>query len=417
MGHEERLPPRPALDGPRRPPRRPARTRSGSPRPACEHRDESLRRRHEEVPDRRLPGPVDGRRPQDRVRDARDAGARSPLRASTARTPRQGAPRSWVYRRSVPARSGRRLRRDEDEVRIGRGTASGRRRCVPEAFAAMYSASFPGRRLPRGVDHGGGPTTRVVGTRHPGRPPARARARAPSHATSSGRRTRARTRYPAARSASATWLPTKPVPPVRATRSPARTCPLYRRTKPPATIKQLPSPAAATLAPALPAPPRSAAEDRRLRHPRHPRSRHEAVKGTRRSGGRTPPTVPVAELSFHLYWNAFRNSRSTFFKESGGQLRERQGRRGGRASASSDVTSMTRDGRNLLTAARFEARTTATPTTGPYSPSPSPPRSPPGRRSTLEIAWKSRIPKVFARAGLRPRLLLVRPVVPEDRRL
>src|SRR5450756_1281681 len=34
-----------------------------------------------------------------------------------------------------------------------------------------------------------------------------------------------------------------------------------------------------------------------------------------------PSDAPVAELRLHLYWNAFRNDRSTFFKESGGRLR------------------------------------------------------------------------------------------------
>ena len=35
----------------------------------------------------------------------------------------------------------------------------------------------------------------------------------------------------------------------------------------------------------------------------------------------TTPADAVSDLWFHLYWNAFRNNRSTFYRESGGQLR------------------------------------------------------------------------------------------------
>src|SRR4030095_5675866 len=36
---------------------------------------------------------------------------------------------------------------------------------------------------------------------------------------------------------------------------------------------------------------------------------------------RNPASEPVGDLWFHLYLNAFKNSESTFFRESGGQLR------------------------------------------------------------------------------------------------
>ena len=111
-----------------------------------------------------------------------------------------------------------------------------------------------------------------------------------------------------------------------------------------------------------------------------------------------PADVAATELKFHLYWNAFRNNRSTFFRESGGKLR------GDQADAeegfgSIDVTSMTRDGADLLKGARFESpddgnrddRTVlSVPLASPVGP---------GETATLEIAWTSRVPKVFARAG------------------
>jgi hypothetical protein len=47
----------------------------------------------------------------------------------------------------------------------------------------------------------------------------------------------------------------------------------------------------------------------------------KALDGQQRIVWRNPAPEPVGELWFHLYLNAFRNSKSTFFEESGGQLR------------------------------------------------------------------------------------------------
>ncbi len=45
------------------------------------------------------------------------------------------------------------------------------------------------------------------------------------------------------------------------------------------------------------------------------------IEGRQRVTWRNPDSVPVGELQFHLYLNAFRDSTSTFMKESGGQHR------------------------------------------------------------------------------------------------
>ena len=48
------------------------------------------------------------------------------------------------------------------------------------------------------------------------------------------------------------------------------------------------------------------------------------ITGRERIVWKNPSTDPrdaVSDLWFHLYWNAFRNSQSTFFAESGGKLR------------------------------------------------------------------------------------------------
>ncbi|MBK9968233.1 MAG: M1 family peptidase, partial [Holophagales bacterium] len=111
-----------------------------------------------------------------------------------------------------------------------------------------------------------------------------------------------------------------------------------------------------------------------------------------------PSDVPVSELKLHLYWNAFRNNRSTFFRESGGKLRSDQADEE-EGFGSIDLTSMTLGGVDLLRSARFESpddgnrddRTVlSVPLGAPVAP---------GESVALEIAWKSRIPKVFARAG------------------
>ncbi len=126
-------------------------------------------------------------------------------------------------------------------------------------------------------------------------------------------------------------------------------------------------------------------------------SRRE-LKGHERLRWTNPSDVPVAELRLHLYWNAFRNNRSTFFRESGGRLRNDQADEK-EGFGSIDVTSMTRDGRNLLPAARFESPDDGNPDDRTVLSVPLGSPVAPGETVTLEIAWTSRIPKVFARAG------------------
>ena len=48
---------------------------------------------------------------------------------------------------------------------------------------------------------------------------------------------------------------------------------------------------------------------------------NKSITGRERLTWNNPSNDTVGELWFHLYLNAFRNNRSTFFRESGGQLR------------------------------------------------------------------------------------------------
>ncbi len=111
-----------------------------------------------------------------------------------------------------------------------------------------------------------------------------------------------------------------------------------------------------------------------------------------------PADVPVADLKFHLYWNAFRNNRSTFMKESGGRLRTDDADLAD-GWGSIDVTSMTWEGQDLKKGSRFESPDDGNPDDRTVLSVPLPRPVAPGETIALEIGWKARAPKVCARAG------------------
>lgn len=113
-------------------------------------------------------------------------------------------------------------------------------------------------------------------------------------------------------------------------------------------------------------------------------------------------TEEVRELQFHLYLNAFRNERSTFYRESGGSLRGQvaaPGEWGGidirqmRIIGGEDLTSRIAfiqpddppDRRNT-----YDQTVISLPLTTPVKP---------GEKITLDIAFNSRLPRVYARTG------------------
>ena len=122
------------------------------------------------------------------------------------------------------------------------------------------------------------------------------------------------------------------------------------------------------------------------------------VEGSETLKWTNPGGSPVGELRFHLYWNAFRNDRSTFFKESGGRLRGDKADTG-KGWGYIDVTSMTWDGAELVKAARFESPDDGNPDDRTVLVVPLPRAVGPGETATLAIAWKAKVPKVYARAG------------------
>jgi hypothetical protein len=124
----------------------------------------------------------------------------------------------------------------------------------------------------------------------------------------------------------------------------------------------------------------------------------KTVEGRETLKWTNPSDVPVAELRFHLYWNAFRNDRSTFFKESGGQLRGDKDDTG-KGWGYTDVTSMKWDGVELVKGARFESPDDGNPDDRTVLVVPLPRPVAPGETAALAIAWKAKIPRVYARAG------------------
>jgi hypothetical protein len=130
------------------------------------------------------------------------------------------------------------------------------------------------------------------------------------------------------------------------------------------------------------------------------------LAGTERVTWRNPSTEPVPDLWFHLYLNAFKNTKSTFYKESGGQLR------GDEAAKDSwgwmDVTSLkVAGGPDLTKALTFEHPDDDNADDRSVVRIILPEPVAPGGSVTLEIAFAARLPQVFARTGYKDDFYLV----------
>ena len=124
----------------------------------------------------------------------------------------------------------------------------------------------------------------------------------------------------------------------------------------------------------------------------------KTLEGRERILWRNPSNDSVSELWFHLYLNAFRNSESTFVRESGGQLR------GDKMPADgwgwTDVTSLKlKDGKDLLPSLRFEHPDDDNDRDRTVARVVLPEPVAPGGSVTLDLAWKAKLPRVFARTG------------------
>ena len=125
------------------------------------------------------------------------------------------------------------------------------------------------------------------------------------------------------------------------------------------------------------------------------------LTGTQTVTWRNPSGVDaVPELQFHLYLNAFKNTKSTFMKESGGQLRRDEMARDGWGWI--DITSIrTSAGADLKPTLVFIQPDDGNTDDQTVAKVTLPEAVPPGGSVTLEMAFTSRLPQVFARTGYR----------------
>jgi Peptidase family M1 domain len=115
---------------------------------------------------------------------------------------------------------------------------------------------------------------------------------------------------------------------------------------------------------------------------------------------RNPSGDAVSELRFHLYLNAFKNNRTTFMRESGGQLRGDEAGKKASDWGWIDVTSLrSADGADLKAGARLiqPDGNDASDETVLLVPLPAP--VPPHGEIALDIAFRAKLPRVFARTG------------------
>jgi hypothetical protein len=135
-----------------------------------------------------------------------------------------------------------------------------------------------------------------------------------------------------------------------------------------------------------------------------PQSRQ--LKGTERVTWRNPSAEAVPDLWFHLYLNAFKNTKSTFYRESGGQLRGDQAQKDSWGWV--DITSMkTAGGVDLTKTITFEHpdddNTDDQTVVRVVLPEP----VPAGGSVTLDITFTAKLPQVFARTGFKDDFYLV----------
>ena len=122
------------------------------------------------------------------------------------------------------------------------------------------------------------------------------------------------------------------------------------------------------------------------------------LTGTQRLVWHNPSGDEVGDLWFHLYLNAFKNNESTFFRESGGQLR------GDRAAQDGwgwiDVTALRlADGTDLLPGRTFEQPDDGNAADQTVMRVALPQPVAPGGSVALELAFTAQLPKVYARTG------------------
>ena len=120
--------------------------------------------------------------------------------------------------------------------------------------------------------------------------------------------------------------------------------------------------------------------------------------GQQRLIWRNPSNDTIPDLWFHLYLNAFKSPNTTFFKESGGQLRGAA--QGEDNWGSIQINSLKlEDGTDLTGSMRFEQPDDQNLEDQTVMRVPLPTPVPPGGTVTLDFIFTAQLPRVFARTG------------------
>jgi hypothetical protein len=122
------------------------------------------------------------------------------------------------------------------------------------------------------------------------------------------------------------------------------------------------------------------------------------LTGTEQVTWRNPSSDQVTELRLHLYLNAFRNSRSTFMRESGGQSRAMDMPENGWGWI--DLTKLAlADGTDLLKSVAFDAPDDGNTDDRTVIRVPLPSPVGPGGEVRFTAAFTAQLPRIFARSG------------------
>ena len=131
-----------------------------------------------------------------------------------------------------------------------------------------------------------------------------------------------------------------------------------------------------------------------------------ALTGTETITWRNITTRPADELRFHLYWNAWKNTRSTFLREAALDRTDRSARRGLRTDGGDLDQAAARVSRqrgdaplDLTSAKRFIAPDDGNADDETVMAVPLPEPVPPGGSATIELTWTAHVPRPFARTG------------------
>lgn len=126
---------------------------------------------------------------------------------------------------------------------------------------------------------------------------------------------------------------------------------------------------------------------------------HEILKYTNRSPDR------IRDLQFHLYLNAFKNQRSTFWRESGGRLRGDKAPKDGWGYI--DIRALRVGGEDRLAQMEFIHPDGSDPEDQTVVRVPLDDALEPGETVVVEFEFEAKLPKVFARTGYRDNYFLV----------